>query len=204
MDSSTPSLLKGEINTTQEQQHDLAKWKLAATAVLGAAAFGLSGEKQAPNYWLLFFVPFVCAYVDLYDYQYRLRVLVIARFLREQTTDTDLKAYEDACEALRRKRSRDFDLGKWAGIGSSIGASIFGPFFYFYNRHRNPAPDTLLVSPKAAICMWSVGVLLIVLLYFNYLLKEKRIADHTKRKGKPATADQLELHQAPAGITQAH
>jgi hypothetical protein len=68
-----------------EDEHDLAKWKLGVTAALAAAAFGLAGQNSGPNYWLLLIVPFVCAYVDLYAYQYELRIRVIARFLRGQS-----------------------------------------------------------------------------------------------------------------------
>ena len=192
MESSTPALLKGEINTTQEQEHDLAKWKLIATGVLGAAAFGLSGEQHVPNYWLLFFVPFVCAYVDLYDYQYRLRVLVIGKFLRDQESDPELQSYEKRCEALRQQRSRDFDLGKWAGIGSSIGASLFGPLFYFFRRPQEKVPDTLLVSPSVALTMWGAGILLVFLLYLDFLRKERKIA------GRPAAPAKSTWNELPS------
>src|ERR1039458_532731 len=128
MSSSSPALLKEEINKTQDAEHDLAKWKLGVTAAMGAAAFGLSKD-NSPSYWLLFLVPFVCAYVDLYDYQYRLRTLVIAKFLRERAGDPVLAEYEERC--AKERHERVFDLGTMAGISSSIGASIFGPVFYF-------------------------------------------------------------------------
>src|SRR5437879_5385022 len=126
MDSAL-NLLKEEINKTMEAEHDLAKWKLGVTAAMGTAAFGLA--KGSPNYWLLLLVPFVCAYVDLYAYQYQLRIHVIARFLREHAEgDVVLQTYEKECE---KWRSQDiFSLGNWAGLGCSLGASVLGPVFY--------------------------------------------------------------------------
>lgn len=170
---STLSLLKQEINTTMEAQHDLAKWKLAVTAALGAAAFGLS--KEGPkSYWLLLFVPFVCAYIDLYAYQYEFRILVIARFLREHAQeDTVLQEYEKECEKWRRKDI--FSLGNWAGFGCSLGVSVIGPAFYVLQRIDNPAgANSLLVPPAAATTIWLLGVLLIVFLW-------RRFTDETQK-----------------------
>ena len=170
MSSSSPALLKEEINKTQDAEHDLAKWKLGVTAAMGAAAFGLSKD-NSPSYWLLFLVPFVCAYVDLYDYQYRLRTLVIAKFLRERAGDPVLAEYEERC--TKERHERVFDLGTMAGISSSIGASIFGPVFYFLIPHTGP--DTLLVSPAYALVIWIVGVGLVIGLYANFRRKERKI-----------------------------
>jgi len=168
----TLTLLKEEINKTQDAEHDLAKWKLGVTAALGAAAFGLSKD-NSPIYWLLFLVPFVCAYVDLYDYQYRFRTLVIAKFIRENPSDPILQSYEKTCEAVRKKHV--FDIGRRAAISSSIGASVFGPLFYFLNPAHSNAPNTLLVSPRFALVIWFIGVLCVIALYLNFLYKEKKL-----------------------------
>jgi uncharacterized membrane protein (GlpM family) len=160
------SLLKQEINKTMESEHDLAKWKLGVTAALGGAAFGLA--KDNPNYWLLLSVPFVCAYVDLYLYQYQLRIRVIARFLREKaTSDLVLQEYEQRCQDLRDQHI--FSLGNWAAIGCSLGVSVLGPVFYFLQRMQHKgSPDSLLVSPVAAGMIWLVGALLIVCLWWYF------------------------------------
>jgi hypothetical protein len=164
---STLTLLKQEINATMDAQHDLAKWKLGVVAALGAAAFGLSKESPK-SYWLLLFVPFVCAYIDLYAYQYGLRILVIARFLREHSEgDAMLQAYEKECEKWRSRGI--YSLGNRAGYGCSLGVSILGPVFYFLQRIDNPAGGNgLLMPPAAATTIWLLGVLLIVLLWRQF------------------------------------
>lgn len=167
--------LKEEINQTSEAQHDLAKWKLAVTAVLGAAAFGFGKEvvkADIPSYWLLLFIPFVCAYIDLFDYQYELRTLVIARFLRHSGAGDTLQKYEQECEQQRGLHT--FSLGKFAVLSSSIGASVVGPVFYFVYRNYAPDRTSLLVPLPVAIAIWSVGVVIIVGLwiYFHHQAKE--------------------------------
>lgn len=113
-------LLKQEINDTFASIHDLVKWKLAVCAVLGAAALGLntSGDKRQQYYLLLLFIPFVCAYIDLYCYQYQIRILVIARFLRRQTTDAVLRQYELWCTETRKTGA----FGLWHLAGASATA----------------------------------------------------------------------------------
>jgi hypothetical protein len=177
-------LLKDEINKTNEQEHDLAKWKLGVTAALGVAAFGITKETD-PHHWLLLFVPFVCAYIDLFAYQYQVRIMVIARFLRDHSAgnDTVLRDYESACKGWRKENV--FSLGTWAGLGSSLGASLAGPLFYFLVRRHNSQPDTLLVSPCVAVLIWVAGLLLIggLWVYFRSRVKkveENEVAHHAR------------------------
>jgi hypothetical protein len=157
------TLLKEEINKTQEAEHDLAKWKLGVTAALGSLAFGLTKDSN-PNYWLLLFIPFVCAYIDLYAYQYQSRIAVIARFLRENPSDDPLlQTYEMACQEWRRQGI--FSLGRRAGFGCSIAATILSPAFYFIRNW-----DYLSVHPRtgmhtAAAIVWLSGFLLIIFLW---------------------------------------
>lgn len=164
MSSPAYALLKEEICKTQEAQHDLAKWKLGVTAALGAAAMGLPTGKS--NYLLLFFVPFVCAYVDLYAYQYQLRILAIARFLRKPPGEPVLLAYEDHCLAMRDTSA--FSFGNLAGIGSSAGATLFGALLYFLAPTPKGEPDTRLLSPQIAWIVWIAGALLILSLNWYY------------------------------------
>jgi len=179
MDPSIQSmqLLKREINQTQEDEHDLAKWKLIVTAALGATALGLSGENHSsPPLWLLLFIPFVCAYVDLYDYQYRLRVLVIAKFIREQGDDPELKKYEAECERVRESCAGDFSLGKAAGLGSSIVLSALGPVLYLI-QFSDKQVSTILPIPRAiAVLTWLFGVALVIYLYRAFRQKEEKLS----------------------------
>jgi len=169
-------LLKDEINKTNEQEHDLAKWKLGVTAALGVAAFGITKETE-PYYWLLLFVPFVCAYIDLYAYQYQVRIMVLARFLREHpgVNNTVLRDYERACKGWRKENV--FSLGTWAGLGSSLGASLAGPLFYLLVRRNNPKTD-LLVSPCVAGLIWVAGVLLIGALWVYFRSRVNKVEEN--------------------------
>lgn len=117
-------LLTKEINDTFASIHDLVKWKLAVCAALGAAALGLnvSGDNRHPYYLLLLLIPLVCVYVDLYTYQYQIRILVIAQFLRHQTTDAVLKEYELWCVTVRKHG--DFGLWHFAGAGATAVMSL--------------------------------------------------------------------------------
>lgn len=182
----TLTLLKEEINQTLDTEHDLAKWKLAATAVLGAAAFGLSKDGRA-QYWLLLFIPFVCAYIDLFDYQYELRVRVIARFIRLHGDKKDLlQEYETECEQARQQRV--FSLGNWSVFGCSLGACILGPVFYFLHRHYHPGEGELLVSVTAAMAFWLVGVLVIVALWLLFQKEARKLSGETRKPQLAKTA----------------
>lgn len=181
---STLNLLKEEINKTMEAEHDLAKWKLGVTAALGAAAFGIG---KSPNYWLLLFVPFVCAYIDLYAYQYQLRIGVLAQFLRVHAQDDPvLRMYEEKCHELREEGPA-FSLGDWAGIGCSLGASIFGPVFYILQRYQTGPDKSLLVSPWAAGVIWLLGALLIIYLWWYFHAQSAKICEE-RRSHRAASA----------------
>jgi len=175
MDSSS-NVLKQEINDTQAAQHDLVKWKLIVTAALGAAAFGITGSPK-PNLWLLFFIPFVCAYVDLYDYQYRLHVLVIAKFLREKGRDPEMKEYEGECERVRENCTGDFNLGKWAGLGSSVVASVIAPLFYFIGNPVDVTQGLVTIPRVAGVLVWLGSVVLIFVFYWGFRRKEDKLAE---------------------------
>ena len=180
MDSAL-NLLKQEINTTAEAERDLAKWKLAVTAALGAAAFGLA--EHVPEYWLLLFVPFVCAYIDLYAYQMQLRILVIARFLREHAEgEPILQKYEEECQKLREPHQHVFDLNNLAGFSCSLFGSASGPILLYllYRNHRAQL-ENLAVSFPAAATVWIVGVALIICLFAIYKRMERVLGVQTSR-----------------------
>ncbi len=92
--------LRQEIMQAQATRIDLLKWKLALVSGLGAAGLGLQvsgGAVILANVgYLLAMIPLVCAYVDLLLQHTNLRILVIARFLREQQD-----IYEVFCHVKR-------------------------------------------------------------------------------------------------------
>jgi hypothetical protein len=171
---STLILLKEEINKTNEAEHDLAKWKLGVTAALGAAALGV-GKDGSPPYWLLLSIPFVCAYVDLFVYQYELRIQVIARFLRNHGEgDATLQRYEQECEVERKDGV--FSLSVFAEISCSLGASVLGLVFYLLHSGSGPSGGFLSVSLLMAGLIWLAGVLSIFFLWKLFKRRSKKLS----------------------------
>jgi hypothetical protein len=124
------NLLKQEINQTLESEHDFAKWKLIVVAALGGAALG-PGKDAKPQAWILLFIPFACAFIDLHLSQYQARILVLAQFIRSYVpgggaavVDTTLRDYEEYCGSLRLQKKHIFDLGQFANSIASIGLSM--------------------------------------------------------------------------------
>jgi len=177
----TSHLLKGEINQTLDSLHDFAKWKLIVTSALAGAGFGLgSSSQEKPHYSLLLFIPFACAYVDLNCYQYLIRITVLARALREHAEDPLLKAYERECDELRETYGI-FDLGKYAGVGASLAASMVAPGFAVAAAFKVGKDATFYMS----ISLWLLGVILIIALWSFFNQKNKaadkgKIPDPTK------------------------
>jgi len=181
--------LKQEIARTLDSLHDFAKWKLLVTSALAAAALGLtSGKSATPPDWLLLFVPYACAYVDLNTYQYVIRILVIARFLREHPGgDQALQEYERYCEGLRSQH-RMFAFGEYAQVGSSIAFSLLAPVLAV--THFAEVRDTLGLS--LAIATWALGLMLVLGIFLQY--KRKCAAVVTSKieddwRSKPAASE---------------
>jgi len=168
----TASLLKQEINKTLDDLHDFAKWKLIAVSSLATAGLGLA-QANSPNqtYWLLVFVPYACAYVDLNCYQYLLRILLIAKVLRRSQDERLLQDYEDECENYRHKGL--FGFGIFAQLGSSLAFSTILPAFAL--------PRFVLAHAEAwlplALAGWILGLLSLVLAYLSFANKCK-LLDH--------------------------
>jgi hypothetical protein len=164
----THSDLKQEIASALESLHDFAKWKLLVTSALAAAALGLtSGTGASPRYWLLLFVPYACAYVDLNAYQYIIRILVIARFLREHPGgDQALQEYERYCEELRGKY-RIFAFGEYAQFGSSVAFSLLAPILAVI--HFAEVRDTPGLA--LAIATWVFSLVLVLSIFMLYKRK---------------------------------
>jgi len=171
----TLNLLKQEINQAIESEHDFAKWKLIVVAGLGGTALGL-GKEGDPHYWLLLFIPFACAYVDLHLYQTQERILVLAQFIRDyrpvsadEKGDTILQDYEANCAELRRQHNI-FDLGQHANFAASIGLSLAaGLAVAAYPR----STEKTSIGVWVAGIIWGVGIVLILSLklYHSYRLK---------------------------------
>ena len=162
-------LLKEEINSTLDSLHDFAKWKLIVTAALASAALGLtSGAKGVPPYWLLLFVPFACAYVDLNSYQYLIRIFVIARFLRKHRTEDPeeqiLAAYEQQCEEVRPV----FALGEYAQVGASLVFSLLSPAL--------AVPHFTGWGLYLSIAVWVIGVGLVIGVWRQFKRKSRMLS----------------------------
>jgi hypothetical protein len=158
----TGNLLKQEINTTMEDLHDFAKWKLIAVSSLAAAGLGLAQPVlQAKLFWLLVFVPYACAYVDLNCYQYLLRIFLIAKVLRKSADDQLLNAYEQQCETQRNKGF--FGLGIFAQLGSSLAFSVVLPGFALPQFLRMS-----FVTSASAFGVWLLGTVSVIACYVSF------------------------------------
>jgi len=143
-------LLKEEINQTLESLHDFAKWKLIVTSVIAGAALGLTPGSTARS-WLVLFIPYACAYVDLNCYQYLIRITVIARCLRQHGSEDLLHRYEELCQKLRDKHGV-FKLGQYAQVGASLGMSIVAPLVaalrFAEQNHGDSNNDFILATSR--------------------------------------------------------
>jgi phosphorylase kinase alpha/beta subunit len=149
------NLLKEEINQTLESEHDFAKWKLIVAAGLGATALGL-GQGSTRQTWLLLFIPFACAYIDLHISQYQARILVLAQFIRRYYPtatgyggDTALQDYEKYVHQLRASKGHFFDLGQFAHRLASFGLSLAGPVVVLLVLWQSPPSNEVRFGHKS-------------------------------------------------------
>ena len=179
MSNTSSQLLKGEINTALGRLHDFAKWKVVLISTLVATALGLSSSQgQSEHYWLLFLVPYACAYVDLHGYQYMNRILVLSKYLRTvsaevDTGDTVLQGYEEYCYRLRNKTAYTahvFDLGEWTNLGSSVVVSIISPLYAINRVDHSSFP--LLLSPWI---IWVCGGIFVVGTFVWHLVSRRKL-----------------------------
>ena len=183
----TTHLLKGEVNQTLESLHDFAKWKLIVTSALAAAAFGLTSAAATTRYWLLLFIPFACAYIDLNCYQYLIRISVIARSLRGvAASDADLAHYEQLCDELRE--CGVFSLGEYAQVAVSLAISLVAPAFTVLQFRSANQPIGMWI----AIAFWALGVFSVLILWWYYKRTNNIVKTHPEQK--------VESRQAGAGM----
>ena len=175
MDSAL-GLLKEEINQTFRDQHDLAKWKLIATASIATAAIGLNSQASEAHKdilpWLFLFIPLVCAYVDMLAYQYQMRIMVLSnyictrKYVRGKYDDPTLVEYEKYCRKIRAQTAQ-FSYGNLAGVMSSLIASAgaLAGFFLLSTALR----------PRCCFgVIWYAGICLIVQSRSRFHSDEKR------------------------------
>jgi hypothetical protein len=172
------NLLKQEINQTIESEHDFAKWKLIVVAALGGAALGLNKTDLAQP-WLILFIPFACAYIDLHLSQYQARMLVLAHFIRcyrfgsaAQDKDETLPRYEDYCNRLRKSKRHIFDLGQLASLIASLGLSISAPGLAFAVSWKTP--QTFNFHPWEW-GVWFAGIVTICVVWIGNDRRQKHL-----------------------------
>jgi hypothetical protein len=123
---------------------------LIVTSVIAGAALGLTPGSTARS-WLVLFIPYACAYVDLNCYQYLIRITVIARCLRQHGSEDLLHRYEELCQKLRDKHGV-FKLGQYAQVGASLGMSIVAPLVaalrFAEQNHGDSNNDFILATSR--------------------------------------------------------
>lgn len=173
----TSNLLKQEANKTLEDLHDYSKWKLIVASALTATALELSGWPVGLSPWLLVFVPYACAYIDLNCYQYLLRIFLIAKVLRSSSDDSLLSEYEKQCETYREKGV--FGFGLFAQIGSSIIFSIVTLVFAVGRLIIDKIELQNLgdLNLSALPVIWLVGLVPVILCYTSFNKKAKLLEE---------------------------
>ena len=181
--------LREEIITVSKTIYDITKWKLIIVSILSATALGLTeGTGGKLRYDIFLLVPFVCAYSDLAFYQHLIRIHVIARFLREDSTETEphdfIRRYEKFCESVRRKTGL-FDLDRYAQFGSSVLFSLAAPIIAVSTMLD---PNDAWYFRLGRCAVWVIGIVLIVVLYANFRQKLGKIKDlHPRQADEQGT-----------------
>jgi hypothetical protein len=148
--------LRTEILECEKARIDLLKYKLLTIAVLGSIGLGLNDKINdqsaviAPVY-ILCIIPFACIFVDSLCMHNNLRIVVIAKFLKEQG---DL--YERFVLDVRKRSRFIFSLEDFALHVSSILVSIILIGLGIWK------------SVCALIITGIVGVMMILTLYLIY------------------------------------
>ena len=116
--------LREEILESEKSGTVLLKWKLIVVAALGVAGLKLTlnHDNYSPlSQYLLCLIPFVTLYVDMHCYTFRIRSLVISKYLRSvnnnllyehfATVAHNPKLYQDKlkdiCINCNKKKSKD-------------------------------------------------------------------------------------------------
>jgi hypothetical protein len=139
------SIFRTEIIEASKARTEFLKWKLIGVSALGAVGLGLTGSTvTAGAYLVLGLIPPVCFYVDLLCRHISLRILVIAKFLRETGTG-EQAAYEHFAEEIRTRSLFRFE--DTALVYSTLFLSIPVALLGWYT----PAPGSLPISGSVPI-----------------------------------------------------
>ena len=167
--------LRDEIVASQKARHEFMKWKLILVAAIGAAGLGLSHfDHDWPGKGILLaLIPFVSIYVDAVCFHNDLRIMAIARFLRTQTKDLEMKKYEEYCFQNRAI----FSLEDFALVGTTLPVSLFILILGLSEHIRNILCINLGCEMTGAVLVWSGGIGSVAGLVFfgiyRYLKKHK-------------------------------
>jgi hypothetical protein len=93
-------LLRLELMQFERQAHDLMRYKLFASAVLGGVAVGVGPAVSDAVTWVIVLIPLVCIFVDAAHVQIDSAILTIAQFLRKHP-DHVLGQYEQFVADIR-------------------------------------------------------------------------------------------------------
>lgn len=161
--------LRTEIREAQQIRANFLKWKLVLVATLAGVGLGLwptptssTSSKPLSSSLLLCLIPFVCIYVDVLCRHANLRILVIAKFLREANPDEpstrQMRQYEKLCKEMREKESV-FLLETWALVSSSLALDILvilvGTAIVLSTAIDPRAIDPGAIDPGAIVCTLS-------------------------------------------------
>jgi hypothetical protein len=176
--------LRTEIVESQKARVDLLKYKLLAVAALGA--FGLSRDNTSPMCIYSFcFIPFVCIYIDLLCFHNTLRILVIAKYLKNSCRDPyELFITNHLEEYHHNKVGFFFKLEDWALQWSSIALSIILAFFGLwlgFQKSCHPEACFFLLAGVA-------GFILVIISLIVYGKRLTALSDCTDRCNLDPTA----------------
>ena len=122
------NLIYQNIIETQKTQADFIKWKLFASATIGAASMGLYGAPQNGNpnanllNYLVCLIPLICAYSDAMFFHLWFRIKIIGEYFRTKS-DSCFSKYEKEIAAFRANKtitSKWFLIERYAVVGSSL------------------------------------------------------------------------------------
>jgi Na+/proline symporter len=121
------NLIYQNIIETQNTQADFMKWKLIASAAIGAAAMGLYSQQGAAGIdrlkYLIFLIPLVCAYVDAMFIHLWFRITIIGKYFREYSCGGFGK-YEKAINDYRNLKNVFFSFERRMVFISSITLNL--------------------------------------------------------------------------------
>ncbi|MGH8475440.1 MAG: hypothetical protein ACRER2_06655 [Methylococcales bacterium] len=167
-------VLKEEINNSLSAIGTLARWRLFVVSTLAAIGLGIDKDMAGfeHGYLLLFFAPFVCAYVDFLVYERVSVVFEIAKYLRNydgQDKETrELQKYERFVHD-RRKRGISTGYQRWAHYGMSLCLAVLVPGLAL----AVPQYQMVICTHPWSLAMPVFGIIGVVLAFTRHLSRLK-------------------------------